>query len=126
MRATAKDGIHSFQKKASEICVGDIVFCQVQHSQQYYAHIVLGVEQSNYHTEPGPMYWIGSIQRHFNGWCLREHIFGILVDVQTFHAGQYYSRAHPTANFEEVRQLVEKERWSETAWRLCEPLQQRL
>ena len=24
---TAKDGIHSVQKEASEICVGDIVFC---------------------------------------------------------------------------------------------------
>ena len=23
---------------------------------------------------------IGNIQRHINGWCLREHIFGILVD----------------------------------------------
>ena len=43
--ATAKDGIHSLQKKASEIGVGDIVFCQVQRSQQYYAHMLLGQDQ---------------------------------------------------------------------------------
>ena len=35
---TAEDGVHAIQKKASEIGVGDIVFCQVQPSQQYYAH----------------------------------------------------------------------------------------
>ena len=52
----------------------------MQRSQQYYANIVLGTEQSNYHTEPEPMYWIGNIQQDINGWCLREHIFGILVD----------------------------------------------
>ena len=38
---TAMDGSHGVRKEASEIGVGDIVFCQVQRSQQYYAHIVL-------------------------------------------------------------------------------------
>ena len=121
MRATAKDEIHSFQKKACEICVGDIVFCQVQHSQQYYAHIVLGVEQSNYHTWPEPMYRIGNIQRHINGWCLREHIFGILVDVQVWWDGQYYSRPLPKTVFAQVQELVEEYRWNRAAAKLCEP-----
>ena len=57
---TAEDGVHAIQKKASEIGVGDIVFCQVQPSQQYYAHIVLYVEQSYHHQEP--KYWIGNIE----------------------------------------------------------------
>ena len=38
---TAEQGVHSIEKAASEIHVGDVVFCQVQISQQYYAHIVL-------------------------------------------------------------------------------------
>ena len=121
MRATAKDGIHSFQKKASEICVGDIVFCQVQFSQQYYANIVLGTEQSNYHTEPEPMYWIGNIQQDINGWCLRQHIFGILVDVQVWWKGQYYSRPLPKTDFAQVQELVEDHRWNRAAAKLCEP-----
>ena len=37
-----------------------------------------------------------------------EHIFGIVVDVQTIRAGQYYSRPHPKTKFEEVRQLVKR------------------
>ena len=34
---TAMDGRHAVHKEASRIGVGDIVFCQVQRSQQYYA-----------------------------------------------------------------------------------------
>ncbi|MDA8584034.1 hypothetical protein N9L68_07355 [bacterium] len=117
--ATAKDGIHAFQKKAPEIGVGDIVFCQVQRSQQYNAHIVLSVEQSIHHTEP--MYGIGNIQRHFNGWCLREHIFGILVDVQVWWDGQYYSRPEPKTVFAQVQELVKEHSWNRAAAKLCEP-----
>ena len=43
---TEEWGIHAVQKEASEIGVGDIVFCQVQPSLQYYAHIVLDVQTS--------------------------------------------------------------------------------
>ena len=49
---TAEDGIHAVQKEPSEMCEGDIVFCQVQPSQQYFAHIILDVAQSWYHNEP--------------------------------------------------------------------------
>ena len=105
---TAKDCIHAVQKEASEICKGDIVFCQVQPSQQYFAHIVLDVEESWYHNEP--KYWIGNIQRYCNGLCLREHIFGILVDVQVLRDGHSHSRPLPQTVFGEVQELVKKNR----------------
>ena len=38
---TAEDGVHAMRKDASDIGVGDIVFCSVQPSNQYFAHIVL-------------------------------------------------------------------------------------
>ena len=72
----------TLRKEASEIGVGDIVFCQVQHSQQYYAHIVLRKEH-DYHANE-PKFWIGNIEQRFNGWCFREHIYGILVGVKVF------------------------------------------
>ena len=117
---TAKDGVHSIQKDASVIEVGDIVFCCVQRSQQYYAHIVLGVSKC-FHTQED-QYWIGNIQGVYNGWCYREHIFGILVEVQqVWEDGQYYSRPHPKTNFAEVRALVKDDRWNSRAQMLCEP-----
>ena len=116
---TAKDGVHSIQKEASEIGVGDIVFCQVQRSQQYYGHIVLNVEQCVYRNEP--KYWIGNIKRHFNGWCYREHIFGVLVEVQVWWHGHYYWRPLPKEKFEVVQAQVKHDRWNSAAAELCEP-----
>ena len=116
---TAKDCIHAVQKEASEICKRDIVFCQVQPSQQYFAHIVLDVEQSRHHNEP--KYWIGNIQGYCNGWCLREHIFGILVDVAVGQDCHWHSRPHPITVFEEVQKLINVHRWNPKAATLCEP-----
>ena len=56
---TDMDGRHAVNKEASEIGVGDIVFCQVQRSQQYYSHLVLWIEQDLHAKEP--KYWIGNI-----------------------------------------------------------------
>ena len=70
---------HGIQKGESEIEVGDIVFCIVQRNQQYYAHIVLEVEDDIYALEP--KYWIGNIKGRRNGWCFREHLFGVLAYV---------------------------------------------
>ena len=67
------------------------------------------------------MYRIGNIQRHINGWCLREHIFGILVDVQVWWKGEYYSRPLPKTIFAKVQELVEERRWNKAAAELCEP-----
>ena len=96
-------GEHAVHKEASEIGVGDIVFCQVQPSQHYYAHFVLSIEQDYYANEE--KYWIGNIQGKRNGWCYREHIYGILVDVQVRCKEYLYSRPHPKSIYEKVRDL---------------------
>ena len=116
---TAKDGVHSIEKEASEIGVGDIVFCQVQRSQQYHAHFVLEVEDCSGRQEP--QYWIGNIRGDIDGWCYREHIFGVLVEVQVWSEGQYYSRPLPKELFAEVQPLVKDDRWNSEAAKLCEP-----
>ena len=117
---TEKDGLHAIQKEASKIDVGDIVFCEVQSSHQYLAHIVLDVGHCDDNIM-APKYWIGNIQGHYNGWCLRQHIFGILVDVQVLWDGQYHSRPLPKIVFAEVQRLVKEYRWSRAAAKLCEP-----
>ena len=72
---TAKGGVHSFQKKAFDIIgVGDIVFCQVQRSQQYYAHIVLDIINEDFYVEE-PKYYIGNIMGRVNGWRRSQHIY---------------------------------------------------
>ena len=98
---------------------GDVVFCQVQRSQQFYAHLVLSIEH-DYHAQE-PKYWIGNIEQRVNGWCFREHIYGVLVQVQVEWEGQHYTRPFPKRVYEEVRKLVEDYRWSRSAARLCEP-----
>ena len=120
---TAKShGAHAIQKEASEIGVGDIVFCEVQPSKQYFAHIVLRIEHC-YRRREQTEYWIGNIQDHENGWCYREHIFGILVEVQVWWEGQYHNRPHPKNFFPEVQALAkgERNRWNSQAAQLCEP-----
>ena len=99
--------------------MGDIVFCQVQPSQHYYAHFVLSIEQDYYANEE--KYWIGNIQGKRNGWCYREHIYGILVEVQVRYKGYLYSRPHPKSIYEKVRDLENDKRWNPAAQRLCEP-----
>ena len=117
---TADAGMHSIQKEASEIGVGDIVFCNVQPIHQYYCHLVLRVENDYYAREP--KYWIGNIQGSINGWCNREHIFGILVRVEVTGNERYYNRPFPKDVFEQVKQLVKADRWSTDAKKLCEAL----
>ena len=116
---TARRDVH---KEASEIGVGDIVFCQVQRNrggQQFYAHIVLSIEHDYHYKEP--KYWIGNIEQRFNGWCYREHIYGILVQVQVQSEDTFYARPFPKPLYEQVRKLVEDSRWSKSAAKLCEP-----
>ena len=119
---TTDKGKHSIQKEASEIGVGDIVFCNVQPIHQYYCHLVLQVENDYYAREP--KYWIGNIQGTINGWCNREHIFGILVRVEVAKPGKegYYMRPFPKKAFEQVQQLIKADRWNKDAANLCEAL----
>ena len=107
-------------KEASEIGVGDIVFCRVQRSggsQQFYAHIVLAI-QHDYHAQE-PKYWIGNIEQNVNGWCFREHIYGVLVQVQVEWQQHHYTRPFPKQVYEQVRKLVADNRWNRSAARLC-------
>ena len=76
--------------------------------------------QPNYYTE-AKYYQIGNITGYRNGWCFREQIYGILVDVQVKRDGQYYSRPLPKGIFAQVRELVQKRRWNKAAEKLCEP-----
>ena len=117
---TVMDNMHAVQKERSEIDVGDIVFCQVQRGRQYYAHIVLRIEQDFHAHEL--KYWIGNIESRINGWCFREHIYGILVEVQTQWEGQLHTRPFHKSVFGQVQALVKDHRWSSYARSLCDPL----
>ena len=68
-------------------------------------------------------YWIGNIEGKINGWCLREHIYGILVQVDVLdqESKQYFARPHPKKVYQEVSALVKDDRWSEAARKICEP-----
>ena len=79
VQAIAPGSPHRIPKPESEIQVGDVVFCQVQRSHQYIAHIVLRIE---HYRQEGPKYWIGRMDQKVNGWCHRKHLFGILVRVE--------------------------------------------
>ena len=121
---TAKKGrCVTINKEESEIEVGDIVFCRVQPTWVFYAHIVLAVTCDSRHL---PQYTIGNILGRENGWCNREHIYGILQDVQVFSGDGaakwvYYKRPHPKTRFAYVAPLVRRNRWSQVAADLCVP-----
>jgi hypothetical protein len=72
--------------------VDDIVFCEVQPNDRFYAHLVLRKE---WHRERlagmsaswaecaigGEWYFtIGNIEGRENGWCRIEHIYGRLAE----------------------------------------------
>ena len=116
---TAADGMHAFPKAESKIEVGDIVFCIVQPRGAYYAHIVLRIETDD-HAEENK-YWIGNIHEYMNGFCYKEHIYGILVDVTVTYEGRMYSRPLPKTVFSYVQLLVSKDQWSTEAKLRCAP-----
>ena len=75
--------IWPLQPGITQIKPGDIVFCQVQPRQTYYVHLVWSV--SNYRTKTGTertCYLIGNNKqgegKKYNGYCYREHIYGIV------------------------------------------------
>ena len=116
---TDTDGRRGVRKEASKIGVGDIVFCQVQCSNQYYANIVLKKERDN--DTHRTKYWIGDIKDKYKGWCHREHIYGILVQVKVKLEGRHYTRPLPKTNFEKVRNLIKDIPDSLAARRICDP-----
>ena len=58
---------------------GDIVFCNVQPSGYYYAHLV---KEKEWHYGDGRWkYWISNLAGRINGWCYLQHIYGKLFQV---------------------------------------------
>ena len=70
---TAQDG-STFEKGQSEIELGDVVVCQVQPRGQYYAHLVLGIDDQ---LQQPVKYTIGNMNGRVNGYCYENHIFCI-------------------------------------------------
>ena len=70
--------------------IGDVVFCLVQPSSQYYAHIIISKEICLRRRET--KYWIAGIKKHCIGHVYKEDIFGVLVRVQVQYGGRYYTR----------------------------------
>ena len=78
-----------------EIHMNEVVFCQVQPSKQFYAHLVLGRDWDRLNRE---WRWtIGNIKGHKNGWVLARHVFGILTRVQYWDEDKndWVDRPHP-------------------------------
>jgi len=90
----------------------------VQPSGLFYAHIVRAIQ-----FQP-PKYHIGNIEGRINGWCHREHIFGILIEVSVWEDNQYLARPFPKTIFEKVSLLIGRsgDRWNKAARDLCLPL----
>ena len=69
---------------ADEVNVNDIVFCEVQPGDRFFAHII---KKKWWHTwdRDEPPQWaftISNIRGHENGWCYIEHIYGKCVEVK--------------------------------------------
>ena len=59
--------------------VDDVVFCEVQPGNRFYAHKVTRIEPPGPYTEK--TYWIGNNKGLENGWCYMSHIYGKLEEV---------------------------------------------
>ena len=60
---------------ANEVRFGDIVFCQVQPGDRFFAHVV-----SRKWFQNGEWYFtISNLKGKENGWCSIEHIYGRLI-----------------------------------------------
>ena len=91
----------------------------MQPSNQYYAHIVLKIEDDVHKKQK--QYWIGNILGRYNGLCHETHIYGTLEEVQVWDQHHYHQRPRPKDNFLAVRDFVKKDRWSDAAEKLCRP-----
>ena len=62
-----------------QVSVGDVVFCEVQEGDRFYAHLVARKE---WHEWVECYYfWISNLKRKINGWCHIRHIYGKLSNV---------------------------------------------
>ena len=107
-----------FQVHFSMMHHGDIVFCTVHPMNCYYTHLVLDIEKDMFTHEK--KYWIGNMQGRKNGWCFREHLHGILIEVSAWWEDRYWFRPHPQRLYERVSGLVAEDQWNREAQRICE------
>ena len=63
---------------AAEIQLNDIVFCEVQPGNRFYAHIVKKIED----WEGRRRFTFANYAGRENGWCYSEHIYGKLIHVE--------------------------------------------
>ena len=63
---------------AAEIQLNDIVFCEVQPGNRFYAHIVRKIED----WEGRRCFTIANYAGRENGWCYSEHIYGKLIHAE--------------------------------------------
>ena len=59
--------------------------------------------EHDYHAKE-QKYWIGNIEQRVDGWFFREHMFGILVDVQSEWEGRHYIPSFPKSVYEQLQQ----------------------
>ena len=63
---------------AEQVEVGDIVFCEVQPGNRFYAHLVK--DKTWWRGEDQWCFTISNAEGRENGWCLIEHMYGKLVE----------------------------------------------
>ena len=66
-----------------DVNVDDIVFCQVQPGDRFFAH---NVKAKGVWPATGRTYFtIANLEGRENGWCYIEHIYGRLIEVVRLH-----------------------------------------
>ena len=61
--------------------LNDIVFCQVQPSERFFAHMITEMKVDPAASAKNRRAWtIGNINGHVNGWCYDRHIYGRMVE----------------------------------------------
>ena len=75
--------------------VNDIVFCEVQPDNRFFAHLIKTIEWVKWdrprtaasararRTELRKKFTIGNMSGYVNGYCFEEHIYGQLVEAVT-------------------------------------------
>ena len=62
-----------------QVVEDNVVFCQPQPKNYYYAH---NVQRKEWDYDHGKYkFWIANMRGRINGWCFIEHIYGKLVEV---------------------------------------------
>ena len=65
-------------KDHGEIKVEDVVFCEVQYGNRFYAHLVKDIGDWNGRR----CFTIANANGRVNGWCYDEHVYGKLIRVE--------------------------------------------